>query len=106
MEQGIVFGAIALVLGGAIWLAFFVVRRLQKAGLPKALRIVAGTLVPISLIVLALYVWHAFSLASYEASGSEEGFMSPLAILIYGFPFVILIVIASFVASLRADTHK
>ncbi len=57
---------------------------------------------PISVIVLALYVWHEIDLARYEASGSEEGFMSPLAILIYGFPFVMMIVIACFVAALWA----
>ena len=103
MEQAIVFGIFALILAGAAGLALVFVRRLQKLGLPRILRVAMGTLMPISLIVLTLYVWHVIDYARYEACGIEEGYMSPLVILLYGFPYIILIVIASFVAALRAD---
>ena len=103
MEQAIVFGVSALILAGAAGLAHVTARKLRQFGVARPIGVGVAGLLPISLIVLALYVWERIERARYEASGSDEGYMGPMLFLLYGYPLVILIVIACFVAALRAD---
>ncbi len=65
----------------------FLDRRMPiKYSLPKI--IVAG-IFPSILIVAILAVWHYFEYQAY-LRGPREGFMGPLLLLIYGFPYFII----------------
>jgi hypothetical protein len=64
----------------------------------------AGIL-PSLIIVFLLVGWHIQATAEY-AKGPQDGFMSPLLVLIYGFPLFLAYLIFSFIVANRPRTKK
>lgn len=62
---------------------------------------VAG-LAPLVLLVTILWVWDRIERAEHAAQGLGPEYMGPLLLLIYGFPFLIIMVVVDFLAAIAA----
>jgi hypothetical protein len=85
-EYAQLFMGVAVLVGCSVvvWIAVKVLNRIGE-GWPIWAKVgLAGTL-PTLLIIAALTLWHVQVVSDVRA-GRQEGFMSPLVILIYGFP--------------------
>lgn len=69
-----------------------------RAPLPGDARLILSGLLPTILIVIALVVWHYLARSVYE-HGLHRGFVSPLVMLIYGFPVFALNLFLNFYAA-------
>ena len=72
-------------------LAWLVAARLsrKRATVDRALKIIFAGLLPTLLIVAALAVWQVVARYQYDHGPTHDGFMGPMAGLIYGFPLVV-----------------
>lgn len=98
MSEYLILPIAVLLIAASVGLSWFCMRWLGDR-LNFALRIMIAGFLPTVLIVLAIGIWHYVELAEYRTSGSLDGFMGPLLILIYGFPFFIITVVGGFIAA-------
>lgn len=69
------------------------------------LKVLAAGLLPTLIIVAVLVAWHVYARIEYER-GPREGFMSPLLILLYGYPYVLLNIVVSFAVAFRGSRQR
>jgi hypothetical protein len=80
-----------------VWLTVLVLKR-AGADWPNWLKAFLAGILPTMLIIAGLTVWH-FQVLEDVRAGRQEGFMSPLVILIYGFPIFFVNLAANFLAA-------
>jgi hypothetical protein len=61
---------------------------------------------PLIIIIAGLALWHFVEFSAYQASGSQDGFMGPLLILLYGFPYFVIMVFLNLAAAILAVARK
>ena len=61
---------------------------------------------PFAFIVLAVGVWHYAEVRAHQLNGSEGGFMGPALILVYGFPYFVILLIVDFAAAASSGRRK
>lgn len=68
-------------------------------------KVALSGLFPTVFIIAALFVWHEIAVAEHSRNPSE-GFMSPLLVLLYGFPYVLINLAANIAAANWARHRK
>jgi hypothetical protein len=96
--------AAAFILGSAL-ISWFVGRRL-KQNWPRPLKVLIAGLLPTVTTIVFIGIWHYVELENYRESGSQDGFMGPLVILVYGFPIFLLMLIADLIAAAIASKRS
>jgi hypothetical protein len=96
-----------IVFGGCIILPFACPRIIDSylVNWSSRSKLLFAGILPSLIIVLLLVGWHIQATAEY-AKGPQNGFMSPLLVLIYGFALVLAYLIFSFIVANRARTKK
>ncbi len=105
MSDNLFFPASIFLIGATALLSWFIARWLNGRLARFKSFIIAGS-VPVILVTLALGIWHFVELSAYRASGSREGFMGPLLILLYGFPYFVIMIAVDLVAAALARKPK
>ena len=105
MNENFVIPAIALLIAATSLLSWFAARWLNGRFFRPASILIAG-FAPVVLIVSAIGIWNQVELSAYRASGSQEGYMGPLLILLYGFPYFVIMVVVDLVAAASAGKRK
>jgi len=105
MSESLVFPAIILLISATALLSWFIARWLNGR-LARFKSIIIAGFVPVILSTLALYIWHFVERSAYRASGSQEGFMSPLLFLLYGFLYFVIMIAVDLVAAASARKPK
>lgn len=95
MGENFIMPIILSLLAVTAGLSWFIMRLLGDRWARPGRIFVAG-ISPFILILLAIGIWHYVELREYQASESQEGFMGPLLILLYGFPYFIVMLVIDF----------
>lgn len=105
MSESLVIPAIILLISATALLSWFIARWLNGR-LARFKSIIIAGLAPVILIILVIGIWHFVELSAYRASGSREGWMSPLLIFLYGFPYFVIMIAVDLVAATSARKPK
>jgi hypothetical protein len=63
--------------------------------LPIPIRVTVAGFLPSVAVVGCFWIWHEIDYASHQAERGDLGYMGPLVILLYGWPFFLFIAIGS-----------
>ena len=91
-----------LALGSSYGFALLLRSRLKMIARPVRLFIAA--IAPLAVVFGYFRVWDAIEFARHQAQHPGDGYMGPLAILVYGFPIFVVLAIVS--VSLAAYTFS
>lgn len=102
MSENLTRPILALLLAASAGISWGLMRWLHRYNWPVAVKIMFSGLLPFAITVVTILFWDSVERAAYDARGLDEGFMGPGVFLIYGFPYLIAMVIADVLATIAA----
>jgi amino acid transporter len=106
MVEAMIWLIFGLVFVASLGLSWLVSRSLGRRGWPTAGQVIVAGLLPVVIITVILWIWDKVERTQLTELERQEGHMGPLLLLLYGFPYVLLILIASVIVAIAARKRK
>jgi hypothetical protein len=106
MEEYLVLPGILVFLAFSAWISRRSMKWFNGFNLPSGVDVLFAGLLPFFLTAIVIMIWHWIERARYVASGSQEGFMGPGLLLLYGFPIFIIMVVVDILAAISVLRRK
>jgi hypothetical protein len=95
----VIFG---LVFAASLGISWGLSRWFGSKGWPSGGRVLAAGIAPMMLLIATLWVWDKVARAQLSTMEQQEGYMGPLLLLLYGFPFLVIMLVANVLAAIAA----
>lgn len=106
MGEVLIWPALLLLWAVSAGLSWGLSRWWSRRGLHGGAQIFVAGVAPLILLVTILWVWEKVERTAHAAQGLEAEYMGPLLFLVYGFPYLIIMVVADFLAAIAALKRK
>ena len=106
MDDAILLVVLAPIFGCSL-LSFLFITLIKRYfhGRRRLSKILTAGLLPTTILIFALIIWHYIELAAHQ-KGPQLGYMSPLLLLIYGFPIVVVNLVVNILVAYKACAKK